>query len=243
MSQVTRKKINFVTNKNWLRDMAYGDIVYAWLLLHSNFSKDENHNYIEKSKVNISQIAREIGRNRKTVTSRFNKLLVAGIPEELLPDPNDDEIIKQAKKEQIKQLRNNLLIWDDGKKYYILPCFKEFQYLDSETVLNLFRLSSQKQSREELIKTYAWLMQEWHKRHREISYKEVLQVFGHSVGNEKSYNRVKDIFTTLQGAGLIEFRTNLLARNSQGYFNKTLEVIQVNDKASQKWLDKQKKEE
>jgi hypothetical protein len=42
---------------------------------------------------------------------------------------------------------------------------------------------------------------------------------------------------------LIEFRTNLLARNSQGYFNKTLEVTQVNAKASQKWLDKLKKEE
>jgi len=40
--------INFVVNENKLKEMAYGDTVYAWLLLHSHYNPDENHNYIYK---------------------------------------------------------------------------------------------------------------------------------------------------------------------------------------------------
>lgn len=39
-------KINFVVNENKLREMAYGDTIYAWLLLHSHYDETEDHNYI-----------------------------------------------------------------------------------------------------------------------------------------------------------------------------------------------------
>jgi hypothetical protein len=94
-------------------------------------------------------------------------------------------------------------------KYYILPCFRDFQKLDSETVLNLFRLCG-KSRREELIKTYAWLLKKNSKKEKEISFEDMINAFGHSKGNEQTYNRYKDILTTLQGAGLIKFRTSLL---------------------------------
>ena len=44
--------INFVVNENKLKEMAYGDTVYAWLLLHSHYNPDENHNYIYKKEKN-----------------------------------------------------------------------------------------------------------------------------------------------------------------------------------------------
>ena len=44
------KKINFVTNKQKLRQMAYGDAIYAWLLLHSHYDENENQiNMLGKS--------------------------------------------------------------------------------------------------------------------------------------------------------------------------------------------------
>ena len=39
-------KINFTTNETKLKEMAYSDTIYAWLLLHSHYDPDENHNYI-----------------------------------------------------------------------------------------------------------------------------------------------------------------------------------------------------
>jgi hypothetical protein len=58
------KKINFVVNQTKLREMAYGDSVYAWLLLHSHYDETEDHNYIYGSSINYSQIGRDIHRTR-----------------------------------------------------------------------------------------------------------------------------------------------------------------------------------
>ena len=41
-------QVYYVTNENKLREMAYSDAIYAWLLLYSHYSPDENHNYIYK---------------------------------------------------------------------------------------------------------------------------------------------------------------------------------------------------
>lgn len=220
--EITLKKIPFVTEDSRLKRMAYGDTVYAWLLLHSHYDQSENHNYIYKRDVNFTKIGQDIGKFRKTVSARFQKLL------------HDNKQDNPGTRD---------LIVDQGD-YYILPNFADFQYLDSDTVLNLFRLTSEKSRREELIKTYAWLKKKYHQKQKEISYREILAAFGYNVNNATNYNRIKDNFTTLQGAGLIQFRTGLnQMSNEKGQFTKTLTVYKVNDKASQEWLDKQKKEE
>ena len=72
------------------------------------------------------------------------------------------------------------------------------------------------------------------------SFNDIIFAFGHSKGNEQTYNRYKDILTTLQGAGLIKFRTDIA--RTQGRYGKTLYVYQVNKKASQEWLDKNKED-
>ena len=58
------KQIHFVTREDKLREMAYSDSIYAWLLLHSKYDKDEGHNYIYASEFNFVQIAKDIGKTR-----------------------------------------------------------------------------------------------------------------------------------------------------------------------------------
>lgn len=212
------RKINFVTNEQKLKEMAYGDTVYAWLLLHSHYDPDEEHNYIYKNEFTYEMIGKDIGRTRQTISKRFKELLAQSLE-------NKDGVRKD-------------LIYECGKKYN-LPCFRDFQQLDKDTVLNLFRLCGQSR-REELLKTYAWLLKKFEKGEKNISFNDIILTFGHSKGNEQTYNRYKDILTTLQGAGLIKFRTDVA--RTQGKYGKTLYVYQVNKKASQEWLDKNKED-
>lgn len=213
-------KINFVTNKQKLKQMAYGDSVYAWLLLHSHYDEVEEHNYIYKRDFTFTEIGRDIHRTRQTVSKNFEKLL---------------------KSNEEQKLGKDLLYEDKRNGVYILPCFKEFAKLNADTVLNLFWLCGQGNTKrkEELVKLYAWLKTQYKNNNKNISFKEIIEAMGHSCYNEEIYNRYKDLLTTLQGAGLIKFRTDLLNyRTKKGEFDKTLYVYKVNDKASQEWLDK-----
>ena len=213
-------KINFVVNKTKLKELAYSDSIYAWLLLHSHYDPDEDHNYIYEKEFTFIQIGKDIHRTRQTVSTRFKDLLNSGA------GSNKD-----------------LLIYDAKQKAYLLPCFRDFEKLDAETVLNLFWLYGQGNAsrKEELIKTYAWLKRQIKEKNKDISYNDMIEAFGHSKGNEQTYQRYKDIMTTLQGAGLIKFRTDV-NRNNKGQYDKTFYVYQVNDKASKEWLDKKEKE-
>lgn len=211
-------KINFVVNQTKLKEMAYGDAIYAWLLLHSHYDEAEDHNYIYAKDFSYIEIGRDIHRNRQTVAKRFKELL----------DSNTG-------------LGKDLIYYDAARKVYILPCFREFEKLDADTVLNLFWICGNDKKREEVIKLYAWLKRKFKEKEKEISYEDIIQAFGHSNGNAQTYARYKDILTTLQGAGLVKFRTGLdTYRQKNGTFAKTYYIYQVNDKASQEWLDKKK---
>ena len=114
------KKINFVTNKQKLRQMAYGDAIYAWLLLHSHYDENENHNYIYKRDFTYTEIGKDIHRSRQTVSKNFEKLLNSN-------NGSGKDLIYENQKDGI----------------YILPCFREFEQLNADTVLNLFWLCGQ----------------------------------------------------------------------------------------------------
>lgn len=211
------KKICFTVNQQKLKEMAYGDSIYAWLLLHSHYDPDEDHNYIYKNEFTYEEIGRDIHRTRQTVSKRFKELL----------DLNSNR-------------GKDLIFYNENNKYYILPCFRDFEELDADTVLNLFWLYGQgnKNRKEELIKTYAWLKKRI-KTSKNVSYEDLISAFGHTKGNEQTYQRYKEILTVLQGAGLIKFRTDMVRpRDNKGKFEKTFYVYQVNDKASQEWIDK-----
>lgn len=162
-------------------------------------------------------MAKDLKRSRQTISKRFKELLALSNASE-------------------RAGRRDILV--DMGKYYVLPCFRDFQKLDCDTVLNLFRLCG-KARREELVKTYAWLLKKFEANEKEISYTDLITTFGHSKGHEETYNRFKDILTTLQGAGLIKFRTTIdTARARSGQFSKGLYIYQVNKKADTEWLDK-----
>lgn len=54
------KRITFNTEEEVLKDLAYNDIVYAWLLLHSHYNPEEKHNYIYKNAFTYKGIAKDI---------------------------------------------------------------------------------------------------------------------------------------------------------------------------------------
>lgn len=214
------KTIRFVTNETKLRQMAYGDSVYAWLLLHSHYNECEKHNYIYEKDFTIQEIARDIHKNRHTVSKRLKDLLQS--------NPNS--------------AGKDLIYYDYINKCYILPNFTDFQRLDSDTVLNLFWICGHDiKVKEELIKLYAWLKKSVEQGNKQISFRDIIVAFGHSTGNKQLYDNYKAQLTVLQGAGLVNFKTGIdEERSRNGLFCKTFYIYKVNDKASQEWIDKKK---
>lgn len=162
------KHINFRTEEYVLKELAYNDIIYAWLLLHSHYNKDEKYNYIYKNSFTYDDIAKDIHKCRQTVSKRFKELVEA-------------DIIRACK--------------CNGKVAYKLPYYDgEYAELDGETVFQLIALPF-KDTREELIKTYAYLWKKkigllkanayelYPKNYFSCSYKEIIEAFNHSVGN------------------------------------------------------------
>lgn len=210
-----RNHINFRTEEAFMKNLAYSDNVYAWLLLHSYYNPDEKHNYIYKEDINFVKIATATHRSRQTISKRFNTLL-------------DENIISEHKY--------------NGKKCYKIPYYKDFEELDGETTFLLLCLPI-KETKEELIKTYAFLLKKKRiadyedKRAFYVSSAEILEEFGHSLGHKDSYERVRGILTILQGAGIIKFKTILPEQKGDGsWVGPQMEVYEIHQKASDEWL-------
>lgn len=217
------KNIPFRTEADILRELSYNDNVYAWLLIHSHFTVGEKHNYIYKEEFTYKGIGQEIRKNEKTVSKRFKELVKSNIVQEFIYN---------------------------GKKAYKMPYYeRDFEELDRTTVMGLLTLPC-KDYREELIKTYAYLLKRKRQTKQDdmadginrapvfrISGKEILAEFGHSTGHEQAYERMRMIFTVLQGAGIIEFEVIPLSKRFDGKFDpRRLSVYRVNKKANDKWL-------
>lgn len=209
------KNIYFRTDEQMLKKMAYTDCVYAWLLLHSHYIDGERHNYIYKNEFTFKQIAADLHRHRDTISKRFKDLL-------------KNEIIFESEYNR--------------KKVYKMTHVNEFEKLHGLTVLRLITLPI-KEQREELIKTYAYLL----KRKREsikreekgfyTSANDIILAFGHSNGNSQMFDNVRFNLTVLQGAGIIEFEITPFYQRADGTIDPSqMFVYKVNDKASNKWL-------
>lgn len=217
-----QEKIYFDTRDHILKKLAYSDNVYAWLLLHSYYKKGERHQYIYANSFTFKQIAAEIHRNKDTVSKRFKALI-------------EEEIIEECNY--------------NGKKAYKIPYFQEFETLDGPTVMALLTLPV-KDQKEELIKTYAWLLKQKRealkvskietKKASPIFYcspNKILKEFGHSTGNNQGFDRIRLIFTILQGAGIIKYQQTKMTKDSSGkIIPPQFMVLQVNMKASDEWL-------
>lgn len=200
-----------------MKELAYNDCVYAWLLLHSHYNPIESHNYIYKEEINFSKMGVAMHRSRQTISKRFKKLIA-------------DELIREC--------------FYNGKVCYKMPYFKDFEELHGPTVFQLLCLPIDKQ-KEELVKTYAYLLKKKRIALREghtsftTSSKEILKVFGSSASHNKKYESIRAIFTLLQGAGIIRFKTTNYEKQANGTFSPPQMIVyKVNDKASDEWLEK-----
>ena len=217
------KTIPFRTEVDVMKKLSYNDNVYAWLLLHSHYTQNEKHNYIYKEEFTYKGIGKDIRKNQETVSKRFKELLKEGI---------------------VQEFQYN------RKKAYKMPYYeREFESLDGDTVMALLTLPC-KEYKEELIKTYAYLLKRKRQQKQEdlanninqapifrTSAKEILEDFGHSTGHQSGYDRMRFIFTILQGAGIIEFEIIPLTRKFDGTYDPSrLSVYKVNKKADEKWL-------
>ena len=117
-----------------------------------------------------------------------------------------------------------------------------YEELDGETVYQLISLPF-KDTREELIKTYAYLLKKKRISIKEnkplfvCSANEIILAFGHHPTNTQTFERIKFILTILQGAGIIKFRVLLPRQDETGkWIGKQMEVYEVNKKASDEWL-------
>lgn len=223
------KTIPFRTESAFLKKLAYNDCVYAWLLLHSHFNKNERHNYIYKNEFTFKQIGQDIHRHRDTVSKRFKELIEKGI---------------------IYEYEYN------RKIAYKMAYFEDFEELDGETVLGLLTLPI-KEQREELIKTYAYLLaRKRQQKQNDIndninrapifytSANDIILAFGHSNGHQQTFDRIRFNLTVLQGAGIIEFEITPFYKKPDGTFDPSqMRVYKVNKRASEKWLGNKVKTE
>ena len=206
--------IPFTTNTEKYKKLAYNDCVYAWLLAHSYEDKKEYHCYIYKESFTFEKIGKDINRTRQTVGKRFKELI-------------DANLIVEKKV--------------CGKTAFLMPYSNPFEYIDTETAVKLLALPL-KEQKEELIKTLSYILKKKTQANLEkksnftITSKEILEEFGHSIGNEQSYQRIRMNLTVLQGAGIIKFKT--INYNDQKGMPPVMVVYQVNStgRASDEWL-------
>lgn len=214
-----QNKIPFTTKATDLKKLAYNDCVYAWLLVHSYDNKDEYHSYIYKNDFTFQQIAKDTHRTRQTVSRRFKEMLIT--------DDNPNGFIKE--------------VVYCGQKAYKLPYTNLFQYLHGETVIKLLNLPL-KEQKEELIKTLAYILDKKMQKNNEgsknfyVTAKEIIEAFGHSIGNSQTYERIRLNLTVLQGAGIIKFKT--INYDNRNGMPPQMYVYYVSDegKASDEWL-------
>lgn len=213
--------IHFPTDEDFLSTIKNSDNIYAWLLLNSFYDSINNFYYTYKENINYTTIATQMKRSRQTISTRFKQLLKNNFIQEFIYN---------------------------GKKCYKILNYKDFEELDKETVFQLLYLSVDKQ-KEELIKTYAYLLKKKRIAIREkqktfyCSSKEVIEAFGGSATHKEIYDRMRCIFTILQDAGIIKFKTVMAQQLANGtWCGPKIEVYEVNKRASEEWLGAENKD-
>lgn len=212
-----QEKIPYRVSEADFKRLAYKDRVYAWLLAHAYCSQNEYHSYIYKDSFTYTQIGKDIHRSSKTISRHIQKLI------------NDGYLYEQT-----------VL----GKNVFIIPYSSPFEYIDGETVIALIRMIPNEKtgSMEDLINVLAYVLSKKHKANQEgkssfeISAKELIKAFGHSVGHEETYQLMRCNLTILQGAGIIKFKT-INYRDREG-MPQEMFIYWVSDKgkASDEWL-------
>ena len=190
-------------NKNMSLDsfktIEYSDAIFGWLFSHSFF---ENGDYfIFKEDFSFTQLAKELNKNRITISKRFDILI-------------QNNFISEAK------IKNKMAYKIEQQNFFINV---------SKNFINDFLCLPFVTKEEEFLKTYLWLKSQFQKGKTDFSYGDLIESFGHSKGNKKVYDRFKIILNELQNQKLIILDTQKSNRNKQGQFTKTFKILGINE--------------
>ena len=190
-------------NKNMSLDLfktiEYSDAIFGWLFSHSFF---ENGDYfIFKEDFSFTQLAKELNKNRITISKRFNILI-------------QNNFISEVK------IKNKMAYKIEQQNFFINV---------SKNFINDFLCLPFVTKEEEFLKTYLWLKSQFQKGKTDFSYGDLIESFGHSKGHKKVYDRFKIILNELQNQKLIILDTQKSNRNKQDQFTKTFKILGINE--------------
>lgn len=184
VNSLSKKELNdcitFPCSNEDLKQLKYNDTILAWWMLHFM------HTPVQKNEFTYREIAQDIGHSIKTTSNRFQCLL----------DKKNNKGFLSERQNETKQ------------SIYSLNTLNETQPLDRKTVRKLLEISKNDQN-EELIKTLVYLLkkEQQNKVPFNLTVKEILTSFGHSIGHTTAYDRIRSNLDILQEAGIIKFKT------------------------------------
>lgn len=199
-----RGVLAFPIESTLLKIFSTGGEIYTWLLLHSDYNRDEGYYYINCKSFTYKEIGQDIGKTRQTISAGIKKLL-----------------------DKSKMAKEPFLYYKQDSDEYIMPIFEKSYYISIRTLERLLFLYKEK-NRTGLIAVYFFLMKRYMSKEMLLSYSELIESLGHSKGNKQIYERYKDIMTILRDNGFAHFNLNTI-RLPNGQYTKTITITSVSD--------------
>lgn len=197
--EVETETINKNISLDLFKTIEYSDTIFGWLFSRS-FLENEDY-FIFKEDFSFTQLAKELNKNRITISKRFNILI-------------QKNFISEVK------IKNKIAYKIEQKNFFINV---------SKNFINDFLCLPFVTKEEEFLKTYLWLKSQFQKGKIDFSYRDLIESFGHSKGNKKVYDRFKIILNELQNQKLIILDTQKSNRNKHGQFTKTFKILGINE--------------
>ena len=203
-------KVPFSTKNELIQKIAYCDLVYSWLLLHSRFNEGQGYNYIYKNSYSVTKIAKACRKTRQTVYNHIEKLE----KNNMLIDRGEYYIIPHS----------NPFSYFHGKTIFGLITLP----MEDKSVQNVIATYVY------LYKEYQNEVNHTSNTTYYTSIKEIMSRLGFSTGNQSTYDHFRFIFTILSGAGLIDYEWEKCSDNNLDISK--IKIIDVKWKADDRWL-------
>lgn len=174
-----------MTIKNW--------VVYYYLMSICFKNPIEDHYYVFKKHINISQISKKLDISRQTYYSSIEKLLALGLIEN----------------------------YESDQEYYLLQIPAIYAEIERETMQ--FLLGQVPFTDIDIIRVYAIIKNAWDTKNRKnITFvkKDFVTLLGHSKTDSASYKKIDLQLRLLKGYGLIDFREEQVVSKQIGKYLK-----------------------
>lgn len=192
-----------MTIKNW--------VVYYYLMSICYKNPIEDHYYVFKKDINISQISKKLNISRQTYYSSIEKLLILGLIES----------------------------YESDEDYYLLQIPAIYAEIERETMQ--FLLGQVPFTDIDIIRIYAIIKNAWDtKNKRYISFvkKDFVTLLGHNKTDAASYKKMDLYLRLLKGYGLIDFREEQIVSKQIGKYLKfhITEIKSITDNPNYKFM-------